>query len=283
MKKFRQFLKDRLKGKIPEKKLDYLPSGYQKIGDIIILNLREEVIPYKRRIAKLSLEKIPHTKTVCLKSGSVSGEKRRPEIEVIAGNGTETLHKENNCRYKLDVSQVMFSQGNLTERGRIAGLVQKGETIVDGFAGIGYFSLPIAKTGRPEKIYCIDINPVSVRYLKENIKLNRVGNTVVPILGDFSKTAPKDTAYRVILGYLPETYRFLPPAYRCLKSEGVIHYHDTYREEELWDKPERILEEEAEKTGYRVEKIAYRNKVKSYAPKVYHVVLDAHVFSKTKK
>ena len=42
------------------------------------------------------------------------------------------------------------------------------------FAGIGYFTIPIAVHSNVKKIYAIEINPVSYNFLCENIKLNKV-------------------------------------------------------------------------------------------------------------
>ena len=93
--------------------------------------------------------------------------------------------------------------------------------------------------------------------------------------GDCRKVQVPEKADRVIMGYLPGTERFLPAAFGFLGKKGVIHFHNTYRESELWETPIKILEKEAEKAGYRLEKILYRGKVKQYAPRVQHIVIDA--------
>ena len=51
--------------------------------------------------------------------------------------------------YKLDPLKVMFSSGNVDEKQRMAHLDCRGETVVDMFAGIGYFTMPLAvRAGR---------------------------------------------------------------------------------------------------------------------------------------
>jgi len=263
---------------VPENKRLLLPKGFQRIGDIAVLNLKPEVMDYGETIGKLILKNFPYIRSVCVKTDRISGEFREPSIRVVAGDkNTVTLHRENHCIFKIDVSKLMFSKGNLYERGRIPKLVKAGEIIVDMFAGIGYFSIPIAKLSQAKKVYSIEKNPVAYSFLLENIKLNRVEKKIIPILGDCRKVSIPDKADRVLMGYLPETHKYLPFAFRFLKTKGIIHYHDIFHRKELWNKPEKILHEYAEKSGFEVVCIAYKRKVKSYAPNIFHVSMDVEV------
>lgn len=275
--KFRELVKDKLKKKVPEETLELVPSGFQRIGSISILNLPEELHRYSRSIGNTVLKNFPYIKTVCMRTGPVSGELRKPKVKVISGEKTTvTTHRENKCLYRIDISKLMFSKGNLLERARLVQVVQPGETIVDMFSGIGYFSIPIAKFARPAKIFAIDKNPVAMEYLKENIKLNKIEGKITPVFGDCREVKFGDIGDRIVMGFLPGTSEFLPAAFEAMKPEGgVIHYHDTFKKEELWEKPIHILESAAFKNGYMLERITYKNKVKEYAPNVFHVVLDA--------
>jgi tRNA wybutosine-synthesizing protein 2 len=281
----KQLLIENLKDDLTQEHLELLPSSYQKIGDIVIINLDIDLIPFEDEIGKIILKNIPNTRTVCSRTGEITGEERLPQLEVIAGvDNTETIHKENGCLYSLDVAKIMFAKGNLKERGRLTKLVKPNEIIVDLFAGIGYFSIPIAKFARPSKIYAIDINPTSILYLQKNIQLNRVEGKIEVILGDCREVVKKlgRIANRLIMGYLPNTKEFLDSAFTVLKQNGgIIHYHDVFKEENLWDEPLGILKASAEKNGYVLEKLLEKRIVKSYAPKVVHVVIDAK-FSKRK-
>jgi tRNA wybutosine-synthesizing protein 2 len=274
---FRQLLREALGKDISDDKAGLLPSGFQRIGKIIIVNLPEELHGHARKIGFTVLRNFPHVKTVCMRTGPVSGELREPSVRVIAGEeNTVTVHKENNCVYRIDVSKLMFSKGNLFERGRLPSVVQPGETVVDMFSGIGYFSIPIARFARPARIFAIDKNPVAIEYLKENIRLNRVGDRIVPMCGDCREVRFGDIGDRIIMGFLPGTCQYLPAAFEAMKPEGgVIHYHDTFSKEELWEKPLDILETYGFRHGYSMDKVTYKNTVKEYAPNVYHVVIDA--------
>jgi len=97
-------------------------------------------------------------------------------------------------------------------------------------------------------------------------------------LGDCREVVKKlgPIADRVIMGYLPETWKFLPYALKVIKpTGGIIHYHDVFRKEELYEKPIQILKEIAEKEKFNLIKILYRGIVKQYAPRIYHIVIDA--------
>ena len=276
LKPIKELLSEELKDKLSKRELSLLPSSYQKIGDIVILNLKRDLWKYDGLIGKIILEKIPTTKSVFRRIGFIESEFRTPHIKFVSGvNNTVTTHKEHGIIYKLDVKKIMFSKGNLNERKRIIKQIKKGETVVDMFAGIGYFSLGIAKFSEAKKIYAIEINLKSYGYLLENIRLNKVGSKVVPILGDSAVEATKlgKISDRVIMGLLPRCKEYLPYAMKIVKSNGIIHYHTTAKKDK---NVLRDVEKDAKTEGYKVELIK-KVKVKSYAPKIYHWVLDCKV------
>lgn len=281
LKPIKQLLKDNL-GRNPKPELSLLPSSYQKIGDIIILNLKEELWKNEEEIGQVLIEKIPNTRTVCRRTGFIKNQYREPQVKVIAGDrNTETIHKEHGVVFKFDVNDIMFAKGNLNERKRITNLVRKDETIVDMFAGIGYFSIGIAKFSEPKKVYSIEINFVSYHYLWENIKLNKVENKIIPILGDCVVEIPRlgRIAHRVIMGLLPSSKDYLLDAMKVVKQNGIIHYHGTGKKEG-WKELFEDVETAADIMGFRA-KLVRNIKVKSYAPKVYHWVLDCKILNKT--
>ena len=263
-----------------------IPDGYQVIGNIMLLKFLTRMdVPApiskakKTVIAKSCLDNFPNIETVCEIKG-VKGELRQPKTGFLASRLSkptfETIHKESSLEYKLDVSKIMFSKGNLNERQRLIGMIQKSEVIVDMFAGIGYFSLGLAKFSPALRIYSIEKNPVSFRYLKENIRLNKIDNVMVK-KGDCRKIKLREKADRVIMGYFPNTGKFLPYALDFLKEKGVIHYHNLYHEIDLWSKPLKEIEKALEKRRFRLTSIMGQNFVKSYAPGIWHVCLDFSV------
>jgi len=274
------YTKLKSKLKLNGKELEALPHGYQIVGRILLMKLKPRLLKHKKTIGETILEFFPYVHTVCLIK-EISNIERRPKIEVIAGcKNTQTVHKEHGCQFLLDVSKVMWSQGNKEERMRLVKLVKPNETVVDMFAGIGYFSIFIAKYSKPRKIYTIDINPEAIEYLRKNAWLNGVENKIEVLQGDCREFAKLlgSTADRIIMGYLFKTEKFLPYALKIAKKNAFIHFHRTVKQEEIEKIKEKIIKiGEKNKCKIKILKIV---KVKSYAPKIWHVVFDLEVIKK---
>ena len=187
---------------------------------------------------------------------------------MIAGcHTTITLHKEHGCQFLIDVSESMWSKGNKQERIRLTKLAKPNETIVDMFAGIGYWSLFLAKYSKPKKIYAIDVNPKALEYLRKNTLLNKVEGRIEILEGDCKKFAKllENSADRIVMGYLFDTEKFLPYALRIAKKGCVIHFHRNVKNEEV-EKIKKILEKK-----FRILRFI---EVKSYSPNTSHYVFD---------
>jgi tRNA wybutosine-synthesizing protein 2 len=148
------------------------------------------------------------------------------------------------------------------------------ETVVDMFSCVGQFTIPLAGHSRPKKVFAVEKNPVAFEYLKENVRLNKLRN-VEPLLGDCREVCPEDASDRVLMGYLFGTELFLPTAIKALKERGVVHYHFNSTESKLESEKKRVLKI-AMKHAKEV-LILETVRVKSYAPKMYHWVLDLQV------
>jgi tRNA wybutosine-synthesizing protein 2 len=276
MLRFKELLHNKLRGILGKKELKLLPKGFQRIGDIILIHLHSALHSKAKLIGKVILETY-EVRTVCLKE-FIRGPYRKPSVKVIAGDEhTETVYKENGCEFKIDVKEVMLAMGNVEERARLIPLVEKDEIIFDMFAGIGYFTMPLARWSKAKKIFAIDFNPFAIKYLVLNIRRNGVENKVFPILGDSPQILPslRSRADRIIMGLLAHTHRFLPAAFKALEDGGIIHYHDVYHKKEMQSLPIQTLEEYANKHGFKLEKILYHKKVKKFAPNLFHIVVDA--------
>lgn len=67
---------------------------------------------------------------------------RDSKLEVLYGENGWVEHRENGLLYCFDATKCMFSSGNVSEKLRMASMKCSGETVVDLFAGIGYYVLP---------------------------------------------------------------------------------------------------------------------------------------------
>ena len=283
---FKDKLKDALIGILTDEELSVLPRGFQTIGDVVIIKLKPQLLEKKKLIAEKYLDLLPSIKSVYLNSGRVKGQFRTPEkIEFLIGvDNSLVKHKEHGVVYKFDFTKIMFSMGNLNERKFLATLVKEGEVIVDMFAGIGYFSLPIAKHSKPKKIYSIELNPDSFKYLIENIKLNHFEDVITPINGDskievinLSNLGLK--ADRVIMGVFPAPKDFIKEALTLAKVEGTIYHYEGIVDKEKYLDLFTEFKEIAEKSDFKCELLAKRF-VKSYGPGLYHIVLDIKSYKK---
>lgn len=259
---------------IPDDLVGLLPKKWEMLGDVLILKLNEELREYDTEVAKVYAE-VLGAATVLEDVGGVSEVIRKPDVRLLLGERTVATHRENGVLYKLDAKEIMFSSGNIDERIRMAKVCDDGDVVVDMFAGIGYFSLPMAVHSRPEKVYAVEINPVAFGFLEGNTKLNGVENVVEPILGDCLEMAPEGVATRVVMGYL-SGQNYLPKAMRVIGKRGTIHYHENCPNELLPDRPVGNVKDAARKEGREIEVLDQR-RIKSYAPGVSHVVLDVHV------
>ena len=253
-----------------------IPGSYQIIGDILLIKMKIKSPTKKKKIAEAVIKILPYVKTVC-ELKEIKGELREPFVNVLAGSSTITTHKENDILYKIDVSKVMFSKGNLLERKRLLSQIKEGETVIDMFVGIGYFSLPIAKLTKAKEVIAIEKNPTAYNLLTDNIHLNKINN-IIAIQGDCRIAARTfgGKANRIIMGYFPGTEQFLPAAIWMAKPGCIIHYHNIYKEKELWDTPLQQIEEVCKAFNKKFE-VIIKKKVKSYSPRTLHTVIDFKV------
>ncbi|MCS7114591.1 MAG: class I SAM-dependent methyltransferase family protein [Nitrososphaerota archaeon] len=271
-----------LETKLPPHLLASIPRAIDFVGDIAIIEVPPELETYKMEIGNAILQTHKNVRTVLAKAGAVTGTYRLRKFEVIAGeNKTETIHKEHGCKYYLDIAKAYFSPRLSYEHHRVASQVKEGETVIDMFAGVGPFSVLIAKTHEKVKVYAIDINPEAVAFLKKNIKANRVEGKVNPIMGDAKQIieqALKGIADRVIMNLPEKAIEFVEAACKALKTEGgTIHFYSFVKASDSLESLRECLEKEVEKFGKKVEKILFSRFVRETAPYEWQAVLDVKI------
>uniref|UniRef100_A0A7S1I967 SAM-dependent methyltransferase TRM5/TYW2-type domain-containing protein n=1 Tax=Eutreptiella gymnastica TaxID=73025 RepID=A0A7S1I967_9EUGL len=234
----------------------WIPKKWEKVGHVIILKYVPELEDEEAKVASAFLEVFSDVDVVVVDQMGIEGELRKPTSRVVLRrdggcHSTEVVHVENGVKYKWDVLKIMFSSGNTKERIRFRREVKaQGEVVIDMFAGLGYFSIPLSMadvSNRPAHLYCIEKNPDSYHFLTENVRLNSVQSIVTTLCGD-NRVVGQDLvgkAQRVLMGYIPTPVSFLPRAFEFLANGcGVIHYHYTSTKEESVSMPvEHVIEQ----------------------------------------
>jgi tRNA (guanine37-N1)-methyltransferase len=274
-------LKDILSNFIPEKNLAYIYNSYDIVGDIAIIRLTEKSKKYSKIIAEAILNVHKNVKTVLAQTSPVSGDFRLRKLEHVAGeNKTLTVHRESGCQFSVDVAKCYFSPRLFFERMRIAKLVMEGEAVVNMFAGVGCFSIVIARHSKAQKVYSIDVNPAAYQFMQENIRINSIFGKVVPILGDAKdiiQTKLSKLADRVLMPLPEKAFEYLPYAILALKNTGGwIHYYDFEHAKRNENPVEKVKLKVAEKLQSLTTQfeIRYGRVVRSTGPNWYQVVLD---------
>jgi tRNA (guanine37-N1)-methyltransferase len=267
---------------LPAHLLASLPQALDIIGDIAIIEVPPELKTYENLIGEAILKTHRNIRTMLAKAGAISGTYRLREFTFIAGERkTQTVHREFGCQYHVDIAKAYFSPRLSHEHQRVASLVQTGETVVDLFAGVGPFSILIAKKNLKVKVYAVDINPEAVELLKVNVRVNRVENRVFPILQDAKQITAnklKGLADRVIMN-LPETaIEFVDAACQAIKPQGgIIHFYAFVRSPDSIENLKLRFCQAVEGAGRKVEAFLYAKSIRETAPYESQIVLDAKV------
>jgi len=277
-------LKTILADKIEPEQLKQIYKTYDIVGDIAVIRVPEPLRHHSKLIAEAIMSTHREVKAVWRQSSSVSGDFRLRNLEFLLGKKTtETRYKEHGCVYKTDLRKAYFSPRLSYERLRITELIQKGEVVLNMFAGVGCYSISIAKHSEPMKVYSVDVNPSAFQYLHENIRLNRVADLVIPIQGDAKKVTEKElqnAADRVLMPLPERACEYLDYAMLALKpTGGWIHYYGfeyAKKNENPVEKAETKVSEKMRRlcSNFQVE---FGRIVRPIGPRWYQVVLDIHV------
>ena len=281
-KKQKLSLTEMLSTELPPHLLASLPHALDFVGDIAIIEIPQELDAHKKIIGEAILKTNKNIRTVLAKAGAISGTYRLREFSVIGGEQkTESVHREFGCQYSVDVAKAYFSPRLSYEHKRVTSLVKENETIVDMFAGVGPFSILIAKTHQNVKVYAIDANPHAFEYLKKNIRLNRAIGEVHPFLGDARHIVDEKVtgvADRVIMNLPEKAIEFVDAACRALKPEGgIIHFYSFVSAPSPLEAAKIRLAEAVEKTGRKVTEVPFSRMVRETAPYQWQAVLDANI------
>jgi len=278
-------LRNILSESLPSQSLAHVYNSYDIMGDIAIIRFAEASEECCPEIADAVMKAHKNVKTVLAQTSAVHGDFRLRGLRFVAGeNRTVTTHREWGCLFSVDVEKCYFSPKLSYERMRIAKQVENGEVVLNMFAGVGCFSVLIAKYSNAERVYSIDVNPPAVRYMKENVRLNRVYGKVFSLLGDAKEIVGnnlRDTADRVLMPLPERAFEYLPYALLGLKEAGGwIHYYDfeyARKKEDAVKKVGLEVSERLQSLGAAFG-ITYGRIVRATGPNWFQVALDIEVF-----
>lgn len=267
--------------------LPKIPKKWERLNDLVLFQKEsfqgekwEQVIAqnddfFQRVADTLNVKRIGRQQPI---SNDVM---RSAQTELLHGSDGWVEVKDNGVVYGFDVTKVMYSSGNVTERRRMGALQSDGETIIDAYAGIGYYTLQLLVHSNVERIHACEINPNSIQALEWSAQRNEVESrlTIHPQDNLITLEKMKNSADRILLGYLPSSEATWRLAVQALKqSGGTLHIHMNVEEEQIegWvEKTIRKCLDYAQELGREWNVTAnHLEKVKWYAPRVRHVVLD---------
>lgn len=229
---------DKITSQMPDHVRELTPKKWVKLGKIVLIKIPDALEEYERELGR-AFSTIKGVETVAI-SPEIKGELREPHssvnyqgLKVIYGTDTVTEFSEDGVRFRMDLSQVMWSPGNVGWRSGPRGpqktqdiySFKNPKKIVDCFAGVGYFALHLAKAYPESKIIALEKKPESINYLRENIALNYLENVEIR---EGSCLNYDETADVFHLGYMAGTMRFLPHFIDLMDDKTVLLYHEAY-------------------------------------------------------
>jgi tRNA (guanine37-N1)-methyltransferase len=267
---------------LPSEITSILSKSFDIIGDIAIIELSTTTKQFEKQIAEALIKIHKNVRAVYSKDGPISDTRRlRPLHHVLGDNRTETIHKELGCRFKIDISKAFFSPRLSTEHQRVAEQVQMGECVVDMFAGVGPFSILIAKRLKDVQVHAIDSNREAAKLIGENAKLNKVQDRITIWDRDARfvvKNELSGAATRVIMNHPSQAREFLPQASEALRPEGgIVHYYTFADGRNSESDAREELTDGIVDVGWRVEKIMGTRKVRGVGPMKWQIAIDARL------
>jgi tRNA (guanine37-N1)-methyltransferase len=202
-------------------------TGVDVIGDIAIVRLSGFTRKEKKGIARSLLDQVKNVRGVFEQEEGIEGEYRLRKLKHLAGEEkTLTLHRENGCAFKVDVTKCYFTPRLSTERLRVAGLVKPRERVLNMFAGVGSFSIPIAKIAGAKVVSC-ELSGYACELHQENNRLNKTEGLIKVLNGDAAELPKEmDSKFdRIIMPHPSQAHKFLPAAVEMSKKGGRIHYY----------------------------------------------------------
>jgi tRNA (guanine37-N1)-methyltransferase len=265
---------------LPPSIVSSVSKSFDIIGDIAIIELSPPTQPYEKIIAQSLVKVHKNIRTVYAKAGPINDNLRlRPVHHVLGPNRTKTIHRELGCRFKIDISKAFFSPRLSEEHRRVSEQVRPGECVVDMFAGVGPFSVLIAKRVRDVEIHAIDANREAANLIRENARINKVEDRI-EVWADDARAVIRSNlskrATRVIMNHPSQARGFIDCALDALGPRGgTVHYYTFSDGVDSQTKAGNEFTEPLSNSGWKTENPVETRKVRGVAPMKWQVAVDA--------
>lgn len=188
---------------------------------------------------------------------------------------------------------TMFSRGNIKEKKRVLDTfveIQDND-VVDLYAGIGYFTLSYLKRGA-RNVFCFELNPWSVEALRRGLEANHFEQDRCHIYNESNEWSTqrlkehslKLRVRHINLGLLPSSKPGWPLALAIISLQQslpivTLHIHENVHINALNDNTfiSQTLSELKTHNGSYEYSATHLEKIKTFAPDVWHVCLDVDV------
>ena len=201
---------------------------FQRHGDLVLINFNLVESFTERQDMEELCAHLKCSRLACYNSISPT-DFRIPRVKMLVGDDPWVVHVDNGVKYKFNVTRNMFCTGNIVEKLRVSKLNCEGETVVDMFCGIGYFTLQFLVHTGVKCLHAIDWNPEAIDCLRQNLLINDIEDSRCVIhFGDNNQVTPANIADRIYLGLIPTSRSSWKTACKALKfsSGGVLHLHE---------------------------------------------------------
>lgn len=261
--------------------IDDLPKRWERFDDVALLPLNAFSKPtwdsIDRNLLWNEITKVLNVNRL-FRKGEIRGEKRESTAELLVGTNPDVIRIEHGVKFVYRITECMFSQGNLNERKRMGDLNLSEENVLDLYAGIGYYTLPLLVRGGAKHVTATEWNPNALRDLKRGLEQNNVENRCTVLEGDNRShgNVLHGKFNRVVLGLLPQPWDGIETAIQALENNGgMLHVHGV----SSTNSPQKWEKEVVERLSIfdRSIQIVESKKIKSYAPHWDHRVVDIEV------
>jgi len=267
---------------------EVVPTKWEKLGNLVLLPVDwggdglAETLQAHRKAETLwrAMAEALNAEALGVQAPIANDMFRSSQVRMLLGS-PHVRFVDHGITFAFDASKVMFSSGNITERRRIGALDMSGETVVDAYAGVGYYAFPMLIHSGAARVHACEINPASLEGLRAGAEANGLTDRLVVHEGDNASSLAdlQGQADRCHLGLLPSSEAAWEACLLALKpTGGTLHIHMNVEEEriEAWCKAtvarfRSLVEHHG--LSFSVKSV-HLERVKWFAPRVRHVVLD---------